>query len=455
MSDRPSDRSSWPRCWIGNFDFEHELASTGHTSKQSLRQRNSELSWHLTGLAESRDVVFLPQLPSDAFLAAWAEKFGGCQVCQDEAPVPRHLAWTFRPRSYSEEAHGLEAQAACGDFVATPWGWSLTARRRAERFGFVIDAPPVEVVRDCNSRRVSMELESRFGWQLEGSFRVTNLPDLEDELQRHFAGTQRWVVKAEFGMSARERVLGQGAEFSQITRNWIAKRLSRGEWLVFEPWLDRVAEAGILWDVPDCRVDADVKLVALTELLVDEHGQYCGSRVLSDVDSHQAGVGATKFGNWGAKCTNWKPAVEATRSMAQALRDRGYFGPLGIDAMCYREAGSDGKHHLKLRFIQDINARWTMGFVAAAYARRLGQQTQQDAVWRLVPTVQICERLGIPANAQAAQEVEGRLDLPVSQTRGLEAHVTGTSQDTTVIRTSPLTLAGKLTRQVGMLCFGR
>ncbi|OYW15327.1 MAG: hypothetical protein B7Z55_15100, partial [Planctomycetales bacterium 12-60-4] len=48
------------------------------------------------------------------------------------------------------------------------------------------------------------------------------------------------------------------------------------------------------------------------------------------------------------------------------LQAAGYFGPVGIDAMWYRDA--NGK--LACRPLQDINARWTMGRLALGWRRR-------------------------------------------------------------------------------------
>ena len=53
--------------------------------------------------------------------------------------------------------------------------------------------------------------------------------------------------------------------------------------------------------------------------------------------------------------------------IAQRVQQLGYFGPLGIDAMQYRdEAGA-----IRLRPLQDVNARYTMGRLALGFGRVL------------------------------------------------------------------------------------
>ena len=63
----------------------------------------------------------------------------------------------------------------------------------------------------------------------------------------------------------------------------------------------------------------------------------------------------------------WLPAVATGHRVARALQEIGYFGPLGIDAARYRTA--DGLE--RLRPIQDINARYTMGRIALGFQRLL------------------------------------------------------------------------------------
>jgi hypothetical protein len=61
------------------------------------------------------------------------------------------------------------------------------------------------------------------------------------------------------------------------------------------------------------------------------------------------------------------PAVETALRLATRLQKLGYFGPLGVDAMQYRDDAGRGR----LRRLQDINARYTMGRLALGFRRIL------------------------------------------------------------------------------------
>src|SRR6185312_4379915 len=89
----------------------------------------------------------------------------------------------------------------------------------------------------------------------------------EEELQSHIARVppgERWVLKAAFGMAGRERIPGCGPALPEATRNWCRRRLHKHGGIVFEPWLERVEEAGLQVDVP---ASGEPVLVGVTPLL--------------------------------------------------------------------------------------------------------------------------------------------------------------------------------------------
>jgi len=149
-------------------------------------------------------------------------------------------------------------------------------------------------------------------------------------------------------MSGREAMRSRGATLEENLRNWAEKRLATSGPIVFEPIVERVAEAGIQIEIPQT---GSPTLVGITPLLVDASGVYRGSR----------------FGCPPEEIACWKPAVDVALGTANELQRTGYFGPLGIDAMQYRN--SDGE--VRLRPLQDLNARYTMGRLALGLCRVL------------------------------------------------------------------------------------
>lgn len=292
-----------PKLFYGNFSFEHQLAGdyAGELPGR-LRRLDAEMAAVWEAVAETGDCIWMPERPN--------ERPDGLTLC--------------------------------------PWGWSAEVVRFARKSGLRIDAPPLDVVRQANGRGFSFDLERKFGCGPEDAAVVESLDELHAAIKEADGVDERWVVKAEFGMSARERVLGQGNDIPEPDRNWIRKRLAADGWVYFEPWLNREAEAGLQFTVG---TDGQVSFDGTTLLLTDRHGRYLGSRFASD---------ATFDDEWG-------DAIDVGLQVAARLSAMGYFGPLGIDAMRYRDSASNQR----LRAIQDINARYTMGAMALGFRRRL------------------------------------------------------------------------------------
>ena len=403
---------------VGNFDFEHELASPRYQATRNLQRLNAELSCHLMALAATGDFVCLPEQPEHEFVKALQQRLGVEFCCQSL------LLSAINP----VEASNLQL---------IPWGWSEAVRRIGTSCGVVLRGPEQTSVRMANSRRASVELERELGLELKGSRVLGSLQDFHDAVDA-ISQTEKtprenvsWVVKAEFGMSARERVVGRGALLQTPTLRWLEKRLAAGEWLVFEPWLDRVAEFGILFWIHSPERIADgaekVERIAVTKLLTDATGRYVGSTMQSF--QHGSNEQAELLAS----------TVSQASLFVSKLAQRGYFGPIGIDAMLHR----NHKGELEFRPIQDVNARCTMGFIARRLTERLSDG--RPACWLLVDSSRIAEHCGVTLDSSFEQHVRDSnrslLEIPLPSNAG----------SARAVRTSPVWLGDQPTRQVGIL----
>ena len=122
--------------------------------------------------------------------------------------------------------------------------------------------------------------------------------------------------------------------------------------------------------------------------------------------------------------TDWSEAVRICQIAAKRIQSLGYFGPLGIDAAWYRD--SDGR--LKLRPLQDINARWTMGRLSLGFRSRLAPH--EAGVWL---------HFRCPAQTPAAAR-----DWWTALAKDLPA-------ETRLLRTSPITTGDQITRHATAL----
>lgn len=339
------------RFFLGNYDFEHRLAHEVYTASGGATPAlNASLASSWIGLAEEGDLIYLPgNVPSDFISQLTA------------ANLPR-----------VEFTNQWPDRKQAAEFQLVPWGWSDAVSKIAASRGFQSEAPDRGAVRTVNARTFSFELEQEWGLTLPGSRQVESLLELESTVGalQGVQGAQEteWVVKANFSMSARERMRGQGPVLTNQIRGWAEKRLSQGQPLFWEPWVNRTAEAGIQFEIPR---EGDPQLMGVALLLCDARGQYRGSRIGDDEET----------------LNEWKPAIDVGHQVAERVQAAGYFGPLGIDAMQFLDA----RGTLQCRPIQDVNARYTMGRLALGFSRFL--QPDQVASWYHFPWK---ESYGIP-----------------------------------------------------------
>lgn len=318
-----------PRLFVGNFSFEEELARDRQELPAAARRINAELATCWLAVAEAGDWIWCPAAVEPDY---WSRMQSAGLPNVNFASLPGELP------------AGLEL---------VPWGWTPAVRELGAEVQAVFEAPDQEAVLATNSRRFSHRWERDHGLGLEGAECIGSLPQLQAALGR-YADDGGWVLKSEFSGAGRERTVGRGSVCGEALRSWTRRRLSTGQALFLEPWVECVAEAGIQWTIPR---QGPTVLEGVVPLLTGPSGQYRGSRFRSDDDVAGA----------------WAEAVAAGRDVAIKLQEMGYFGPLGIDAARYRDAAGD----VRLRPVQDVNARWTMGRLARGW-RRLGA----GQVWR-------------------------------------------------------------------------
>jgi len=316
----------------GNFDFEHHLGpGSPRALSAQIRRRNAELAFCLAPLAQPGDCLWTPEPPDVEFAAHLAEVgVPGVRFVNKVEDVPPGA-------------------------MLVPWGWCRAADEWAAKNGWTREAPDLAVVALVNSREFSSALEIEWGVGLPDSAAIRTLPELDRVLTAAAERSGGWVIKANFGMSARERILGRAGRPRPQDQEWARRRLERGEPIFFEPWVEAIAEFGCQFSLSPTGFP---RLEGVTGLLTDAQRTYRGSRL---------------FPAGGSAGRDRLPAdvLEIVERAAKRIQQAGYFGQLGIDVMQYRASTGE----LGWRPLQDINARWTMGRVALGWQRVLGPDT--------------------------------------------------------------------------------
>ncbi|HUH02168.1 MAG TPA: hypothetical protein VML75_09235, partial [Kofleriaceae bacterium] len=160
--------------------------------------------------------------------------------------------------------------------------------------------------------------------------------------------TGTWIAKAPHSAAGRERLRHRGADpMSTDARTRLMRLFARGP-LLFEPWVDRLAEV------------ATAGVIGASEhLLLPTHR----------LETDAAGVfrAVVIDGALGLTAGELQTVRATAHACAGALATAGYHGPFGVDAYAYR--GADGVR--RIAALGEINARLTFGHVAHAHAARV------------------------------------------------------------------------------------
>lgn len=307
------------KLWHMNADFETELAAPRGKYRRSsfFDQLNRRLAPRLLWLASPGDALLVEGSPSP-------------ELSSDAARRGVELVSVGRAADQSHR-------------VFTPWGWTPSAVALGERIGAIIAPPALGTVARVNSKLWSHRLEEELGVSLPGAAVVSSLAEVNDAARRTCPNPDdKWVIKSPFGFAARERVLGRGPVVAGGAATWARRRFLAGETLIFQPWLDVIREYGVVMDV-------------LASGEVEIHG-------ISDLQTNGAGTGTGYLLGRGVAPHRRDELERIARLVGARLCDEGYVGPAGVDAL---------EHRRGLHPLLEVNARYTMGFVAVAVERAL------------------------------------------------------------------------------------
>ncbi|HLU65753.1 MAG TPA: hypothetical protein VKZ63_05730 [Kofleriaceae bacterium] len=231
--------------------------------------------------------------------------------------------------------------------------WAVTGaveRHGAPVFGGGASA---EVARRVNHRGFSFALAEARSWALPGARVVRDVAEIERHLAAGgaAAGGGRWIVKAPYSAAGRERLRQTGASLGRGAAARAERLLARFGELLFEPWVERVADLACTGRAGEGEV-----VYPPHRLVTDERGVFRAA-VIDD-----AGDPAVPPGEHRA-------VRQAAEEVAGALAAAGYRGPFGIDAFLWRDPRTGA---VRLQRASEINARLTFGLLARAAAERAG-----------------------------------------------------------------------------------
>jgi len=322
------------RLFISNLGFETEWQHG--TVAQRIREFESQMSCVWAPLWSEQDVLFAAS-PID--FEYWE------RLAERGIPKPRLIS-------------SLEADLS-GIHKIVPWGWTKSIVELAKRICPAQRVPNLDLVRAVNSRDYAVALESELGVSI-GAEVCSTMRQVDACLKSFESGG---IVKPLLSQAGRGQV-----RLSSILEVPAKKceRLLKSSPVVVEPWLSSLAEYGCQWDIAE---SGDVSMLGVTQLASNPDGSF-----------HRSQTGISKAND------HMKDILDFQGQAVKRIANEGYFGPVGIDAMVYQDTHGQER----VRPLQDINTRFTMGRIAVEWSRKLGEQ----GMW-----IQARRDEVIPANA--------------------------------------------------------
>jgi hypothetical protein len=259
-----------------------------------------------------------------------------------QEPWPEHLQLEAQTREV--ELVSLNRPNPQQNRLFSPWGWTPSAVAAGESTSALVkQVVHIETVARVNSKVWSHNLEQELGIALPGAALVASFEELQEAVAIACPNPQdKWVIKSPFGFAARDRVLGRGPSLDEPQAKWSRRRLALGEALIFQPWLEVVREYGVVMEI---QPDGSTQMFGI-----------------SDLQTNGAGTGTGYMLGRPPDPSRRKELENVAGVVCDRLFKEGYVGPVGIDALEH----SGGFHPLL-----EINARYTMGFVAVTVERAL------------------------------------------------------------------------------------
>lgn len=366
-----------PQVWIYNPHCDSEIArgKPGFTPSLGAKKISQDLQILPAFLASNQDLLLVEKRPS----SSWLEEIQSCG---------------FKPPVLAED-HSIRHQKIGG---LQPWGWS----------------PDIfETFQDLKSRLVPMSAgnsqwcekilscenftQTGIGPLFSKAWSASFLKNwMQQNPNSQLAQTEivgeaftSWgeivqfvkshtplMIKAPYGTSGMQvKKIQSIQELEGPIGGWIKKVLKSQGSMVVESFLNKIFDLSIQMEIDE----KSVRLFEARQFQVGSRFEYRGAYL------------GKKFFGFDPECLRFFYSIldewhRFARDLGAELRNQGYQGPAGIDAMIFRRSDQS----LGFKPLSELNPRWTMGRVAVELERRLVPGAQ--AIWLFIPVREILKR---------------------------------------------------------------
>lgn len=210
------------------------------------------------------------------------------------------------------------------------------------------------------------------------------------------AGFAEMVIKAIYGSSGRNQIHCRAGELRDGQRGWLQKIIDQQGEVVVEPWLDKVIDLSLHFDV----ASEGAQMRGWTRFLTDGRGQYRGALIGQIAAGLDVEVVKFLYGDGRDPRRLAKLGTALAEFLAGRLAAAGYRGPVGVDVLVCRTGNS-----LKLKPIVEINPRTTMGRVALELQQKVN--SARTGLWLVLSRREV-QAAGFADLADCAHQLQER-----------------------------------------------
>jgi uncharacterized ferritin-like protein (DUF455 family) len=174
------------------------------------------------------------------------------------------------------------------------------------------------------------------------------------------------VLKKPYGSAGQNMLRVNSFNLCEKDLNWIKKVLQTESGIVVEPWYKRVADFSSQLKIENNRLI----YLGETRLLTDNRGQYFGTMLGKKMDYLAQDVVKFLYTSHSEMGLNFLELLkQVSLFVGEKLLSLNFDGPFGLDVFIYKD--SKAKYGYRIKFISEINPRYTMGRVALEISKRV------------------------------------------------------------------------------------
>ncbi len=376
-----------PAC---ELEIEHD--KIGFQATKPIQQLQSDCANLFAFVANQDDIVLTPKKPSIEFLSTLKE-------CGFNLPE-----W----REYSEKKIDLASfkQNILGSLK--PWGWSYESLeffkelipQCVKKPNIVLDHKinfKTKLEQNSSTEKVANQLKrfysKTFSAQLTHEIHehfkeyhdiltlnkdlpkvVSSLEEVRTEIEIILQSHTKAVIKNPFGTAGQNIKRIDNTTILPNDINWIQNKLKLNKNLIIEPWFEKELDFSTQLKVENKKI----VYLGETRCLNDSRGQYIGTLLGKRGDYFSQNQIQFIYKKFGSENLNFLSLFKKiSLFIGQKLLDENFDGPFGIDAFIYKDSSSAEGYRIK--FISEINPRFTMGRIGLELSKRIVPQS--TALW--------------------------------------------------------------------------